>query len=162
MGALLLLFVVLLNRRTVWLTMIIGIAVLMTGGRRLRRRAVAMVVGAVLVTVAAYVALGGTRGEEPVARSALGTGTLDWRIQGWSELLSGLSNGPAQWLVGEPLGSGFAREVQGSEVQGGATQLLRHDPAADRRGRPAGAHRAQLRVAAGAVADPGAGLVVAC
>ena len=97
--------------------MIIGIAVLMVRGRRLRRRAVAMVVGAVLVTVAAYVALGGTRGEEPVARSAVGTGTLDWRIQGWSELLSGLSNGPAQWLVGEPLGSGFAREVQGSEVQ---------------------------------------------
>jgi O-antigen ligase len=116
LGALLLLFVVLLNRRTVWLTMIIGIAVLIVRGRRLRRRTVPIVVGAVLVTVAAYVALGGTSGEEPVARSALGTGTLDWRIQGWSELLSGLSNSPAQWLIGEPFGTGFAREVQGSEV----------------------------------------------
>ena len=118
LGVLLLLFVVLLNRRTVWLTMIIGIAVLMVRGRRLRRRTIGIVIGAVLVTVAAYVALGGTSGEEPVARSALGTGTLDWRIQGWSELLSGLSNNPAQWLIGEPLGSGFAREVQGTEVLG--------------------------------------------
>jgi hypothetical protein len=118
LGVLLLVFVVLLNRRTVWLTMIIGIAVLMVRGRQLRRRTVAIVVSAVLVTVAAYVALGGTGGEEPVARSALGTGTLDWRIQGWSELLSGLSNSPVQWLIGEPFGSGFAREVQGTEVLG--------------------------------------------
>jgi hypothetical protein len=119
LGALLLLFVVLLNRRTVWLTMVIGIAVLMVRGRHLRRRAVAMAVGAVLLTVAAYIALGGSSAEEaPVARSAVGTGTLDWRIQGWTELLEGLSNGPVDWLVGEPLGSGFDRQVQGSEVEG--------------------------------------------
>jgi hypothetical protein len=117
LGMLLLLFVVLLDRRTVWLTMIIGIAVLMVRGRRLRRRAVGTVVGAVLVAVAAYVALGGSSGEEPVARSAVGTGTLDWRIQGWSELLKDMSKGPTQWLIGEPLGGGFTREVQGSEVQ---------------------------------------------
>jgi hypothetical protein len=119
LGALLLLFVVLLNRRTVWLTMVIGIAVLMVRGRHLRRRAVAMAVGAVLLTVAAYIALGGSSAEEaPVARPAVGTGTLDWRIQGWTELLEGLSNGPVDWLVGEPLGSGFDRQVQGSEVEG--------------------------------------------
>ncbi len=117
LGMLLLLFVVLLDRRTVWLTMIIGIAVLTVRGRQLRRRTVAIVVGTVLLTVAAFVALGGSSGEEPVTTSATGTGTLDWRIQGWSELLEGLSNGPTQWLIGEPLGSGFSREVQGSEVQ---------------------------------------------
>ena len=116
LGALLLLFVVLLNRRTVWLAMIIGIAVLMVRGRQLRRRTVAIMGGAVLVTVAAYVALGGSSGEEPLARSALGTGTLDWRIQGWSDLLSGLSNNPVDWVIGEPFGTGFAREVQGTEV----------------------------------------------
>jgi O-Antigen ligase len=118
LGVLLLLFVVLLNRRTVWLTMIIGIAVLMVRGRQFRRRTVVIVVGAVLLTVAAYVALGGTSGDEPVARSALGTGTLDWRIQGWSELLSGLSNSPVQWLIGEPFGTGFTREAQGTQVLG--------------------------------------------
>jgi O-antigen ligase len=118
LGMLLLLFVALLNRRTVWLTMIIGIAVLMVRGQQLRRRTVAIVVGAFLLTVAAYVVLGGSSGNEPVTRSALGTGTLDWRIQGWSELLSGLSNSPVQWLIGEPFGTGFAREVQGSDVLG--------------------------------------------
>jgi hypothetical protein len=119
LGALLLLFVVLLNRRTVWLTTVIGIAVLMVRGRHLRRRAVAMVVGAVLLTVAAYIALGGSSAEEtPVARPAVGTGTLDWRIQGWTELLEAMSNSPVDWLVGEPLGSGFERQVQGSEVEG--------------------------------------------
>jgi O-antigen ligase/polysaccharide polymerase Wzy-like membrane protein len=118
LGVLLLLFVALLNRRTVWLTMIIGIAVLMMRGQQLRRRTVAIVVGAFLLTAAAYVVLGGTSGEEPTTTSALGTGTLDWRIQGWSELLPGLSNRPVQWLIGEPFGTGFARKVQGTEVLG--------------------------------------------
>ena len=118
LGALLLLFVVLLNRRTVWLTMIVGLAVIMVRRRRLSRRVVAMVAGAVLLTALAYVALGGAVGEEqPVARSAVSTGTLDWRIQGWSELVHGLSNDPVQWVIGEPLGSDFTREVEGSEVQ---------------------------------------------
>jgi hypothetical protein len=117
LGTLLLLFVVLLNRRTVWITMIIGIAVLMVRGRRLRRRAVAMVIGGVLLAVAAYVALGGSSGENSALRPAAGTGTLDWRVQGWTELLGGLSNSPMEWLVGEPVGSGFTRVVQGLEVQ---------------------------------------------
>jgi len=117
LGVLLLLFVVLLNRRTVWLTMIIGVAVLMVRGRRLRRRAVAMVIGGVLLAVVAYVALGGSSGEDSALRPAAGTGTLDWRIQGWTELLAGLSDRPLEWLIGEPIGSGFTRVVQGLEVQ---------------------------------------------
>jgi hypothetical protein len=117
LGTLLLLFVVLLNRRTVWLSMIIGIAVLMVRGRRLRRRAVAMVIGGVLLAVAAYVALGGSSGEDSVLRPAAGTGTLDWRIQGWTELLGGMSDRPMEWLIGEPIGSGFTRVVQGLEVE---------------------------------------------
>jgi O-antigen ligase len=118
LGALLLLFVVLLNRRTAWLTIVVGLAVIMVRRRRLRRRVVAMVVGAVLLTIAGYVALGGSEGKEQiVATPAVGTGTLEWRIQGWSELLGGLSTDPVQWGIGEPLGSDFTREVQGSEVQ---------------------------------------------
>ena len=50
LGALLLLFVVLLNRRTVWLAMIVGLAVIMVRRRRLSRRVVATVAGAVLLT----------------------------------------------------------------------------------------------------------------
>ena len=118
LGALLLLFVVLLNRRTAWLAIVVGLAVIMVRGRRLNRRVVAMVVGAVLLTIAAYVALGGSEGQKQTfATSAVSTGTLDWRIQGWSELLSGRSEDPVQWVIGEPLGSDFTREVQGSEEQ---------------------------------------------
>ena len=119
LGALLLLFVVLLNRRTAWLAIVVGLAVIMVRRRMLSRRVLAMVVGAVVLTIAGYVALGGAEsGDQTVATSAVGTGTLDWRVQGWSELLGDLSTDPVQVGIGEPLGSDFTREVQGSEVQG--------------------------------------------
>jgi hypothetical protein len=76
-----------------------------------------MVIGGVLLAVAAYVALGGSSGEDSVLRPAAGTGTLDWRIQGWTELLGGMSDRPMEWLIGEPIGSGFTRVVQGLEVE---------------------------------------------
>jgi O-antigen ligase len=118
LGALLLLFVVLLNRRTAWLAIIVGIAVMMVRNRRFSRRLVAMVVGAVLLAIGGYVALGGSKGEEKtVATSAVGTGTLDWRIQGWVELLGGMSTDPVKWGIGEPLGSDFTREVLGAQVE---------------------------------------------
>jgi O-antigen ligase len=118
-GALLLLFVVLLNRRTAWLAIVVGLAVIMVRRRRLSRRVLAMVVGAVVLTIAGYVVLGGAEGgDQTVATSAVGTGTLDWRVQGWSDLLAGLATDPVQVGIGQPLGSDFTREVQGSEVQG--------------------------------------------
>jgi hypothetical protein len=118
LGALLLVVVVLLNRRTAWLAIIVGLAVLMVRNRRFSRRLVAVVVGAVLLAIAGYVALGGSSGEEQtVATSAVGTGTLDWRIEGWVELLGGLSADPVKWGIGEPLGTDFTREVLGTEVE---------------------------------------------
>ena len=69
---------VLLNRRTAWLAIIVGLAVIMVRSRRFSRRMVAMVVGAVLLAIGGYVVLGGSKGEEEtVATSAVGTGTLD-------------------------------------------------------------------------------------
>ena len=76
-----------------------------------------MVIGGVLLAVVAYIALGGSSGEDSAFRPAAGTGTLDWRIQGWTELLGGLSDRPMEWLIGEPIGSGFTRMVQGLQVQ---------------------------------------------
>ncbi len=74
LGALLLVFVVLLDRRTVWLTVMVGLAVLMVRNRSLSRRVLAMVVGAVLLAGVGYVALaGGPRvreGPSPRRRSA--------------------------------------------------------------------------------------------
>ena len=96
----------------------VGLAVIMVRSRRLNRRVVATVIGAVVLTAVVYVGLGGSEGEgQPVATSAVSTGTLDWRIEGWSELVHGLQKDPVGWAAGEPLGSGFTREVAGSEVQ---------------------------------------------
>jgi O-antigen ligase len=111
----LLLVVVALDRRTAWLAVLVGIAVVMLRDRRLGRRALALVVlGGVLAAVA-FVALGGLQeGAEPLAEQ--GTGNLTWRVQGWSELLGGWAHNPVSWVVGEPFGSGFVREIDGSEV----------------------------------------------
>jgi hypothetical protein len=112
-SVLLLLFVLLLNRRTVWLAIVIGVAVLMLRDRRLGRRALLLVTVGALMTAGALVWLGGLQeGSEPVVRS--GSGNLTWRIEGWSELVDAWSRNPTDWAVGQPVGSGFARVVEGS------------------------------------------------
>jgi O-antigen ligase len=116
-GALLLLFVVLLNRRTVWATLLVGVAVVMVRRGRLSHRALLMLIAAAIVTVGAFLAFPKVGSETDPVTNPLTTGTLDWRIQGWSELVEGWSKDPVDWVVGQPFGSGFARTIQGSEVE---------------------------------------------
>jgi O-antigen ligase len=117
LSVLLLLFVMLLDRRTVWLAMLVGVVVLLLRNRRFGRRALLLLGGAALVTAFVFAAFpGGGSGQEPLARSATSGGTLTWRVEGWSELVSSWSENPANWLVGQPFGSGFERRVEGSEV----------------------------------------------
>jgi O-antigen ligase/polysaccharide polymerase Wzy-like membrane protein len=111
-SVMLLLFVLLLNRRTVWLAILVGVAVLMLRDRQLGRRAVALVVLGAVLTAVAFVALGGLQeAGQPVVKS--GSGTLSWRVEGWSELVGVWSQSSTNWAVGEPFGSGFAREIEG-------------------------------------------------
>jgi O-Antigen ligase len=111
----LLLFVLLLNRRTVWLALVIGVAVLVLRDRRLGRRALLLVTLGALMTAVAFVWLGGLQeGSDPAVRS--GSGNLTWRIEGWSELVDAWSRNSTDWAVGQPVGSGFAREIEGSET----------------------------------------------
>ena len=113
-SVLLLLFVLVLNRRTVWLAIVIGVAVLMLRDRRLGRRALLLVTLGAVMTAVAFVWLGGLQeGSEPVVRS--GSGNLSWRIEGWSELVDAWSRNSTDWAIGQPVGSGFTREVEGSE-----------------------------------------------
>ena len=117
LSVLLLLFVMLLDRRTVWLAMLVGVVVLLLRNRRFGRRALAMLAGAAVVTSLVFVAFPRSGSDqEPLARSATSGGTLTWRVEGWSELVLSWSENPANWLVGQPFGSGFARRVEGSEV----------------------------------------------
>jgi O-Antigen ligase len=115
LGMLLLLVVLLLNRRTVYLALLVGIAVLMLRQRRLGRREMAVAVGALLVFAGVYLSVAGTDTEQPLASSAVSRGTFDWRVEGWTSLLKSWSDNPAHWLVGEPFGSGFVRTVGGAE-----------------------------------------------
>jgi O-Antigen ligase len=115
LGVVLLLFVVVLNRRTVWLALLAGVVVVALRNRRLGNRAVVMFAGAAAVTAGVYLALPWLGTERAVATSS-GTGTLDWRIEGWQGLLESWSKDPVSWFIGQPFGSGFARRVQGMEV----------------------------------------------
>jgi hypothetical protein len=115
MGGVLLLFVVLLDRRTVYLALLAGIGVLLVRRRRFGRREAAVAAGVLLITAGAYLALARADIGQPLARGAASTGTLDWRVEGWQSLLEGWSASPANWLVGEPFGSGFTRTVEGAE-----------------------------------------------
>jgi hypothetical protein len=111
-SVLLLLFVLVLNRRTVWLALAVGVAVLMLRDRHLGRRAAALVTVGAILTVTAYVLVGGLKeGSQPVEKS--GSGTLSWRFQGWSDLLGPWAHRPGEWLFGQPIGSGFARRLDG-------------------------------------------------
>ena len=117
LSVIVLIFVIMLNRRTVWVAMIAGLAALMLRNRQLGRRAIWLVIAVAIVAVGLFVALSGEGGgEEPVASSASSTGTLAWRIEGWSELVTSWSKNPANWFVGEPFGSSFARKVEGSKT----------------------------------------------
>lgn len=120
-GGLLLVVAVLLNRRTVWIALFVGVVVVLWQSRKLGHRAMLMVTAAAVVAVAVLVALpasgpetaGGTGSN---INSPLTTGTFEWRIEGWSALLSGWSKSPINWLIGEPFGSGFARDISGDHV----------------------------------------------
>jgi O-antigen ligase len=117
---LLLLIVVLLDRRTAWVALLAGVITLMFHDRRLGRRAIWPVVMILGVVIGAYstVQIAATSGE-PIAQAASNTGTATWRIEGWAVLLSQWARSPGNWLTGEPFGAGFLRLVEGSQVVAG-------------------------------------------
>lgn len=115
LGAMLLVVVALLDRRTVWLAILVGVAVLMLRGRRLRGgAAVAWVAAASILTVLAFTSDVLARDQAPPG-TVTSTGTVDWRIEGWSDLVASWSGSPVNWLLGEPFGGGFSRMIGGSQ-----------------------------------------------
>jgi hypothetical protein len=116
LSILLLLFVIALNRRTAWLAVVAGIAVLLLRDRRLGRRAMLLVVLGGALAVVGFVVLGGLQegAAQPVTQED--TGNFTWRVEGWSDLLGPWLHNPVSWVFGEPFGSSFAREINGTEV----------------------------------------------
>ena len=104
----LLLFVIALDRRTAWVALLAGLIALMLYDRRLGRRAILACL-AVGITIGGYAAIGtAITGGAPIARAVYDTGTVAWRIEGWSILLSEWARSPMNWFIGEPFGAGLS------------------------------------------------------
>jgi O-antigen ligase len=113
LAALLLVVVTLLNRRTAWITVIAGLAVLLYRRKGLGGRARPFLAAVAVVAAMVFFSLpeSETQGDV-VGQSATDTGTLGWRVEGWQSLIA--ENGPTtatQWLIGMPMGSGYERQV---------------------------------------------------
>jgi hypothetical protein len=115
LGAVLLVMLLALDRRTVWLTILVGAAVLVLRGRRLGARAIILVVGAVIVIGVAFAGDGLARDQAPPG-GVTSTGSVTWRVEGWSDLLDSWSGSSVNWLVGEPFGSGFVHTTLGETI----------------------------------------------
>jgi hypothetical protein len=118
LSVILMVFVLLLNRRTVWLALLVGVAVVLLRDKRLGRKAELLVAGTVMVGVATFFVFtnDGGAGSETIGQSASATGNFSWRVIGWVELLGEWSKQPVNWLLGQPFGTGFVRMVDGSLV----------------------------------------------
>jgi hypothetical protein len=103
MSVALLLFVLVLNRRTVWLAIVVGVAVLGLRDRRLGRRAIILVTLGAVVTAIAMVYLGGLQeGTQPVIKSGTGKSRLAYpglvgAGRGLVTRCHELGRGPAIW-----------------------------------------------------------------
>lgn len=109
--AVLLAAVILMQHRTVWVSLLVGLAVLVYRDRELARRAVVLL-PAILAAAAIVVISVFGRPVDEVATSATSTDTFEWRLLGWQELvLEEGPDGPTEVLFGKGFGSGWEREV---------------------------------------------------
>ena len=104
---------VLLQHRTVWIAVILGLLWLCARDARFRTRfavgvAASLVVGA-LLTLLLFGSWGGST-QRSLQRSASDTGTFAWRIEGWKALLAERA-APETLLIGQPFGTSFERQV---------------------------------------------------
>ena len=156
LGVVLLVVLIALDRRTVWLAILVGVAVLLLRGRRLKPRAIALVVAASIVIVLVFAGDVLARDQSPPG-TVTSTGSVTWRIEGWSDLVASWSESPVNWLVGKPFGSGFARTVDGSNDRRPPAQFLHRNDDQGGSGRVDRPDRAHRRVAAPAVEGLGRG-----
>jgi O-antigen ligase len=113
-GIALLVMAIILNRRTVWLALVMALVILLARrGQVGRRLALVAAVGLVLF-LALIPVLTEPEAEQSVAAAITDTGTLAWRIEGWTALLETGPDSAPERLIGEPFGSGFQRDIRGN------------------------------------------------
>lgn len=103
--------VILMQHRTIWVALVVGLLVMLYRDRDLARRAVVLIAGALLATALVVISLFGNPADE-VATTATRTDTFEWRFEGWQELIT--TRGPqnaVEVASGQGFGAGWAREV---------------------------------------------------
>jgi hypothetical protein len=116
----LLAFVLVLQHRTVWVVTAAAVVYLLYRERKLATRALpALGLGVVVFAVLVFTVFGD--GEEAIseqlASSAQSTATFEWRLQGWSALVTESGpEGPAEVVTGQPFGGGWARTMPNGNV----------------------------------------------
>lgn len=110
-----LVFVVVLQHRTVWVVTILGAVYLLYRQRSLTKNLlIALGVGFSLLALLTFTVLDSYDLEvtESVAESAQNTDTFSWRLEGWSALLRDAGpEGPVEWIVGRPMDVGWDRTM---------------------------------------------------
>ena len=116
----LLVFVVLLQHRTVWMVAAAGTVYLLYRERSVAKRLLAGLFAAVLVFGGLVFTVFGDDDEvsQQLAESAQSTGTFEWRVDGWVALLSDARDegGVEELMLGRPFGTGWARRGSSVEV----------------------------------------------
>lgn len=123
LGAVFLLVGVLLNRRTAWAALVVALAILIVRGRGLTPRVRRAVMGVAVIVVVLLFGFGGglvqeslePGSDERAVAEVEDTGTLNWRIAGWQQIISETRE-PVEWLVGVPFGAGFSRVLGFNDV----------------------------------------------
>ena len=113
---------VLLQHRTVWVAVLVGLLWLYARDPRFRTRLVAGIIASLVVGALLTLLLFGSQGESTqrsLQRSASDTGTFAWRVEGWKALLA--EKAPAETLmIGQPFGAGFDRHMGGGILSASA------------------------------------------
>jgi hypothetical protein len=107
---------VLLQHRSVWVAIIIGLLVLMRRNPQLSRRLAVLLVIAVTAGGALILTVFENEPEELSSR-ATNSQTFGWRVEGWRQLaFEDGPTGPVEVVSGKPFGSGWQRRVGGNVV----------------------------------------------
>ena len=112
----------LLQHRTVWVAVLLGLLWLCARDIRFRTRLVVGMIASLVVGALLTLLLFGSqtdRTQRSLQRSASDTGTFTWRVEGWKALLA--EKAPPETLaIGQPFGAGFDRHVGGGILSASA------------------------------------------
>jgi len=112
--------VFLLQHRTIWVTTVVAVGLVLVRDRELGRRLTLLIAGAVAVVgVLVFLLLDSGQSDvgQQLAGSVRNSNTFEWRFQGWQQLLTDRDTAsPANTLLGRPFGTGWERFLDGQIV----------------------------------------------